>query len=200
MFPYQALDPADIFEADGVTPKANPFTADVNGFFFFLAENGRYDIRLSGGGIVTPYVWADVLLADLGAGGISVAGQSLFGGSRSAMVDVTLTPQTLPAVDWNPVVIPANSEVPADTVVTAYLSAQVGAGSSVVLKIVDADTDVVILEDPTPFTDDTQMVEHAVVLPLPGVRKLGKLVATVTDGVGLPLLFLGDLRYAIDNP
>lgn len=30
------------------TPLANPFTADANGFWFFYAENGRYDIQITG--------------------------------------------------------------------------------------------------------------------------------------------------------
>lgn len=47
------------------TARANPFTADANGFFFFYAANGRYDVRLSGGGIVAPYTWGDILLEDL---------------------------------------------------------------------------------------------------------------------------------------
>lgn len=42
------------------TPEANPFTADANGFFKFYAANGRYDVKLSGGGIPTPYTWADI--------------------------------------------------------------------------------------------------------------------------------------------
>ncbi len=40
--------PATIFSDDGVTPKANPFTNDSDGEFFFYAANGRYDIELTG--------------------------------------------------------------------------------------------------------------------------------------------------------
>jgi hypothetical protein len=43
------------------TPKANPFTADTSGFFFFYGPDARYDVRFSGGGIVSPYSWGDVL-------------------------------------------------------------------------------------------------------------------------------------------
>lgn len=67
---YEAgtLTLADIFADNNVspTPKANPFTADSSGYFFFYAANGRYDVRLSGGGIVTPFTWGDVLLSEGG--------------------------------------------------------------------------------------------------------------------------------------
>lgn len=46
------------------TPKANPFLADSNAFFYFYAADGEYDIRLSGGGITDPYTWGDVQLLD----------------------------------------------------------------------------------------------------------------------------------------
>ncbi len=50
------------------TPKANPFLADASGFWFFYASGAkRYDVVLSGGGIVAPYTLAD-LPAGLGDG------------------------------------------------------------------------------------------------------------------------------------
>lgn len=52
------------------TPKANPFTADANGYWFFYALTGLYDLQFSGGGIVTPYTLGDVAVsssADLSA-------------------------------------------------------------------------------------------------------------------------------------
>lgn len=57
---------ATLYADNGVTPKANPFTADENGFLFFYAANGAYDVRLSGGtpAIPTPYTWGDVILLD----------------------------------------------------------------------------------------------------------------------------------------
>jgi polygalacturonase len=42
------------------TSKANPFTADANGFFYFYTTEGPVDVRFSGGGIVTPYTWGAV--------------------------------------------------------------------------------------------------------------------------------------------
>lgn len=45
------------------TPKANPFLADANGYWFFYAAVGRYDVRFSGGTgtpvITVPYTEAD---------------------------------------------------------------------------------------------------------------------------------------------
>jgi len=47
------------------TPKANPFTADAtSGYWFWYADNGRYDVKLSGGGITTPFTLGDISLAD----------------------------------------------------------------------------------------------------------------------------------------
>lgn len=61
-FPAGTLNLASIFSDDGVTPLANPFTATADGLINFYAADGDYDIRLSGGGIVTPYTWGDVTL------------------------------------------------------------------------------------------------------------------------------------------
>ena len=51
---------------DAAQPKANPFTAGTDGYGFFYAANGRYDIQVSGGGITTPYTLGDVVLYDPG--------------------------------------------------------------------------------------------------------------------------------------
>lgn len=56
---------SSIFSDDGITPKANPFTTDAAGFFFFYAANALYDIQISGGGIPTPYTWGAVHLNGL---------------------------------------------------------------------------------------------------------------------------------------
>lgn len=62
------LNLSSIFSDNGVTPKANPFTAGTDGFLFFYAANGRYDVKVSGGGVATPYTWSDILLLDSAAG------------------------------------------------------------------------------------------------------------------------------------
>jgi hypothetical protein len=46
------------------TPKANPFTAQTNGYFYFYAANGHYDVTFSGGGLAAPLTFGDVLLYD----------------------------------------------------------------------------------------------------------------------------------------
>jgi hypothetical protein len=58
------LNLSTIYDDDGSPPtaKANPFTADANGYFHFYAVDGRYDVQISGGAIPTPYTWGDVAL------------------------------------------------------------------------------------------------------------------------------------------
>ena len=46
------------------TPKANPFTCDVNGYGFFYARSGLVDIQFAGTGITVAYTIPDVLLFD----------------------------------------------------------------------------------------------------------------------------------------
>lgn len=58
-----------IFADNAGTAKANPFAADSNGYFFFYADDGRYDVRLSGGGIPAPFTLGDILLDDTAAAG-----------------------------------------------------------------------------------------------------------------------------------
>src|SRR5262245_43351681 len=56
-----------IYADNDNAPLGNPFTSDANGYFFFYAADGRYDVRLSGGSgpqIITPYTWFDILLDD----------------------------------------------------------------------------------------------------------------------------------------
>jgi Pectate lyase superfamily protein len=45
-------------EASPPTPKANPFTSDGTGYWFFYAS-GRFDVRFSGTGIATPFTLGD---------------------------------------------------------------------------------------------------------------------------------------------
>lgn len=57
-----------IYSDDGVTPKANPTTADATGYVSFYAANGRYDLTIDPvevAGTATPtYSLGDVLLYD----------------------------------------------------------------------------------------------------------------------------------------
>lgn len=63
---------ATIFSDNSSTPLSNPFTANANGFWFFYAANGRYDVAFSGAGIV-PWTLGDILLADPSGGGTTVS-------------------------------------------------------------------------------------------------------------------------------
>ncbi len=72
-----------IYSDNSSTPKANPFTSATNGYFFFYALNGRYDITFSGGGLSAPLTFGDVLLADpFAAGGVVTS----FNGRTGAIV------------------------------------------------------------------------------------------------------------------
>jgi len=55
---------ASIFEDNAGTVKANPFTASNTGLWFFYADNGRYDVQLSG--TVNPaFTIGDLTLTDV---------------------------------------------------------------------------------------------------------------------------------------
>jgi sulfur carrier protein ThiS len=60
-------------DSGGVTTKANPFTADVYGYWFFYANAGtKFDVRFSGGGLPSPYTLYDVeLLSGVGGSGVT---------------------------------------------------------------------------------------------------------------------------------
>lgn len=53
---------ASIYTTSTLTPKANPFTADSEGYFEFYLYPGTYDIRFSGTGITTPFTRSGVVI------------------------------------------------------------------------------------------------------------------------------------------
>lgn len=57
-------DLATIYSDDTGTAKANPFTAAASGQWFFYADDGRYDVRFSAGGISTPFTLGDFSVFD----------------------------------------------------------------------------------------------------------------------------------------
>ena len=66
-----------IFSDNVGTPLANPFTASATtGIWFFYADNGRYDVQLSGGGIATPFTLGDIFLIDTAGLGASTTAWS----------------------------------------------------------------------------------------------------------------------------
>ena len=55
---------ATIYSDNSGTPLANPFTASKTGLWFYYADNGTYDVKLSGGGIPTPFTWGGISVID----------------------------------------------------------------------------------------------------------------------------------------
>lgn len=55
---------ASIFSDDAGTVQANPFTAANSGRWSFYADNGTYDVRLSGGGITSPFTLGNITAFD----------------------------------------------------------------------------------------------------------------------------------------
>lgn len=54
---------ATLYSDNGITPQANPFTADAtSAFFHFYASDALYDVQISGTGVTTPYTWGAILL------------------------------------------------------------------------------------------------------------------------------------------
>jgi len=62
---------ATLYSDNSSTPLANPFTAASTGLWFFYAANGRYDVRLSAGGITTPFTLGDFMMFDTSLGVIT---------------------------------------------------------------------------------------------------------------------------------
>lgn len=76
----------------GTTVLANPFQADANGYFYFYAADGEYDVGFSGGGIAAPYTWGDVQIGnnDLIANIVDYGAQSLPGFDNSPYIQAAL--------------------------------------------------------------------------------------------------------------
>lgn len=49
-------------DRDGLSIKANPFTADTDSFYYFYVDCGKYDIKFSGTGISVSYTYGDVTI------------------------------------------------------------------------------------------------------------------------------------------
>lgn len=65
---------AVLYSSSSGTSLGNPFTASSNGSWYFYADNGMYDIQLSGAGFPTPVTLAAVQLYDPGLAPPSFAG------------------------------------------------------------------------------------------------------------------------------
>lgn len=98
-----------IFSDNVGTSKSNPFTAASTGFFFFYADDGKYDVQLSLGdpAIGSAFSWGDVLLTD----GVKRTIESVvfsatptFDASESDVFSMTLTANVTSSTITNPVV------------------------------------------------------------------------------------------------
>lgn len=77
------LNLATLYADNSGTSKANPFTADSTGYWFFYVDNGRYDVQLSGGGLTGTYTYPDVMASDLGVSGGITSLNGLTGASQT---------------------------------------------------------------------------------------------------------------------
>lgn len=68
---------ATIYADDAGTPKANPFTAASDGYWWLYADEGRYDVQLSGGGISPTFTRGDFRVGSTVANVHGYAGSNL---------------------------------------------------------------------------------------------------------------------------
>lgn len=88
------LTPATIFSDVGGTPKANPFVASsTDGYWFFWADDGSYDVKFSGGGITTPFSLFNFTVGQSGA--LNDPGSN---GMLARTAANTVTPRTITGV------------------------------------------------------------------------------------------------------
>lgn len=98
-----------IFSDNTGTSKSNPFTAASTGFWFFYADDGRYDVQLSLGdpAIGSAFSWGDVLLTDGVKRTIETVVFSTtptFDASESDVFSMTLTADVTLSTITNPVI------------------------------------------------------------------------------------------------
>lgn len=200
VFDAGTVTPSTLFADNLVppTPLANPFNADADGYLYFYAANGHYDVQLESGGIVTPYSWPDIILSDAGASAVGVIDVSL-GGSRGASIDVSGDPATVDLLNFPAagVLVPAAAALPAGVTLAVIVECQVTLGASVVARLEDSLGNT-LATDPTPFTDDTQFVTHEFDLAAPpATQRACYLKLDVTGGDGLPLFAIAKLAYLL---
>lgn len=78
---------AAIYSDNSGTSLGNPFVGTNTGSWYFYADNGTYDVRFSGGGILTPFVKGAVTLWDSQGAGLYDIQQ--FGGVPDGTTDNT---------------------------------------------------------------------------------------------------------------
>ena len=107
VFDAGTLDVATIFADEAGTPKANPFTADTLGLWFFYADDARYDVELKGGGLPATWTISDIFVngANVNTGAISVVAFSAtpaFDVSDASNLFITLTGNVTSSTITNP--------------------------------------------------------------------------------------------------
>ena len=126
VFNHGTIVLATIFSDNSSTPLANPFTASAQGFWFFYAADGSYDIQFSGGGIPSPFTWADYLLNTSSGGGGG-------GPTGPAGGDLGGTYPNPGVVKVNGLAIPASADITATNSSRQFILATVtGSGGTIV--------------------------------------------------------------------
>jgi hypothetical protein len=88
------LQSPPLFSDNGVTPQANPYTANSFGFGYFYAPDGCFNVQLSGGSapsIPSPYTYGDVCTVS-GSGGGGGGGGGSTGWDTMTISGGTVTP------------------------------------------------------------------------------------------------------------
>ena len=83
-----------IYSDNAGTVKANPFTSDADGYWYFFADDGHYDVTFSGGDVTVPYTLSNFVIVDSG-GAVTLAGDVT--GSSGANTVVKLRNRALAA-------------------------------------------------------------------------------------------------------
>ncbi len=108
VFDTGTVNLSTIFSDNAGTALANPFTAGTDGFYFFYADDGRYDVQMSAGtpAISSAKTIGDVRLSD-GAFGVrlvvSFSATPTFDVSVADIFDITLTGNVTSSTISNPV-------------------------------------------------------------------------------------------------
>lgn len=79
---------ATIYSDSADTPLANPFTADTKGYWLFYAADGAYDVRMSSGGIASPFTVSNLRI------NTSTGGGGGGGGAPTTATYITQTPSS----------------------------------------------------------------------------------------------------------
>ena len=70
--------PAAIFSDNSGTPASNPFTSSATGYWAFYPDNGIYDVKMSEGGIQSPFTWSAISAVDAQSPPVTVSDVGYF--------------------------------------------------------------------------------------------------------------------------